>query len=504
MDDNNKNGSTASIHRALIFQGGGSLGAYEAGAYKSIYEYVVTRMKEQNVVNEPPFHIVAGTSIGAINSAILVSYVKENNTWEGSAERIIEFWKYVSTNSFIDCMQPAFSYYWDLWHGMSSRTATGEAARRYYSTKEYILEGVPNVFRPKRPTPDLRFFDPTNTWYTFDSTPLKESLEKFAKFPIATSYERNEHRLLLVAVDVQEGSTVVFDSYEKENGVRKSGYGRYGKVKPQINNTSDDQLVQHDHEHVIRYDEGITSDFVLASCSVPINYDFTRLEVEDHVLEENESGKEQLQDSGRINKNYSNDMVEGSRKENIRYFWDGGISANTPLREAILSHRRYWAYVRNADNIPGLRIAIVNLHPHKQEYLPPDYDGLMDRKNDIIYHDRTRFDEYAAVILADLQVLSKSIIKMVEGNSQYKKQIQQLLQKKSKSFRLENDEPMTYGELIDHIVDVDYVIRFERKNDFDTISNKTFDFSKNTIERLIDDGYKECNEQLAYELGKVK
>jgi len=35
--------------------------------------------------------IVAGTSIGAINSAILVSYVIENNTWEGSSERLTEF-----------------------------------------------------------------------------------------------------------------------------------------------------------------------------------------------------------------------------------------------------------------------------------------------------------------------------------------------------------------------------------------------------------------------------
>jgi hypothetical protein len=106
---------------------------------------------------------------------------------------------------------------------------------------------------------------------TFDSTPLKESLEKFAKFPIATSFERNEPRLLLVAVDIQEGSRVVFDSYEKGNGIRKPIYGRYGNVKPQIDNSSEAQLVQHDHEHFIRYDEGITSDFVLASCSVPIN-----------------------------------------------------------------------------------------------------------------------------------------------------------------------------------------------------------------------------------------
>ena len=99
MVDNNKNNSASNIHRALIFQGGGSLGAYEAGAYKSIYEYVIMRMQEENVINEPPFHIVAGTSIGAINSTILVSYVKENKTWAGSAERIIEFWKYVSTNN---------------------------------------------------------------------------------------------------------------------------------------------------------------------------------------------------------------------------------------------------------------------------------------------------------------------------------------------------------------------------------------------------------------------
>ena len=37
-------------------------------------------------------------------------------------------------------------------------------------------------------------------------------------------------------------------------------------------------------EHVIRYDDGITSDFVLASCSVPVNYDYTRLNVESRVL----------------------------------------------------------------------------------------------------------------------------------------------------------------------------------------------------------------------------
>jgi NTE family protein len=103
---------TSTIHRALIFQGGGSLGAYEAGSYKAIHESLSRSFKDEGRENEPLFHIVSGTSIGAINSAILASYVKENKTWEGSGERLVEFWKYVSKQSSVDNM-PYFTHYWD-------------------------------------------------------------------------------------------------------------------------------------------------------------------------------------------------------------------------------------------------------------------------------------------------------------------------------------------------------------------------------------------------------
>ena len=43
------------------------------------------------------------------------------------------------------------------------------------------------------PTPDMKFFDPQNTWYRYDNEPLKESLEQFANFPIATDF-REESR----------------------------------------------------------------------------------------------------------------------------------------------------------------------------------------------------------------------------------------------------------------------------------------------------------------------
>ena len=287
----------SSINRALIFQGGGSLGAYEAGAYKAIYEDLTARGRAEGRGNEPLFHIVSGTSIGAINAALLVSYVKENKTWEGSGERLIEFWEYLSTQSLVENI-PYFMHYWDYWHRLDGRIASGESARRYFTSKEFILKGVPNVFVPKTPLLDNRFFDPSNTWYIYDNKPLKESLEKFAKFPISTSFENNEPRLLLVAVDVQEATPVVFDSYEKEDGTRKSEYGRFGKIKS--DNTTQNQDYEA-FEHVIRYEDGIKSDFVLASCSVPVNFDYTRLNVETKTLAvEGQAGNEVRADNNRF------------------------------------------------------------------------------------------------------------------------------------------------------------------------------------------------------------
>ena len=64
--------------RALVLQGGGSLGAYEAGSYRALYEFLSNRDKGQGKNGNPTFDIIAGTSIGAINAAVLVSYVVEN------------------------------------------------------------------------------------------------------------------------------------------------------------------------------------------------------------------------------------------------------------------------------------------------------------------------------------------------------------------------------------------------------------------------------------------
>jgi predicted acylesterase/phospholipase RssA len=256
--------TTSRFQRALVFQGGGSLGAYEAGVYKATYELLSERDIKLGREGKPLFHIVAGTSIGAMNAAVLVSYVKENKSWQGSADRLTEFWEYMATESFMDVI-PGFNEWWNYWHYFNKDLASSESARRYYGTKQFMLRGVPKVFSLSKTLEDRRFLDPVNTWYLYSNEPLKRSLEKFAKFPIATSYQNNEPRLLLVSVDVQEGSTVVFDSYEKEDGTRKTEYGRYG---PEFARGPNDR---EGYEHVISHFDGIEVDFVLASGSVPVN-----------------------------------------------------------------------------------------------------------------------------------------------------------------------------------------------------------------------------------------
>src|SRR5918999_1902151 len=106
-----------SPQRALVFQGGGSLGAYEAGVFHVLYHWI---KKDIYKDNENIFDIIAGTSIGAINSSIILSHIlerkeqelkgkgKENGQsnviryWKGSPEKLIDFWRYVSS---------AFDYY---------------------------------------------------------------------------------------------------------------------------------------------------------------------------------------------------------------------------------------------------------------------------------------------------------------------------------------------------------------------------------------------------------
>jgi NTE family protein len=459
--------------RALVLQGGGSLGAYEAGAYQALYEKFTKMDKEKGETDKPLLNIVAGTSIGAINAAIIVSYVVENGTWDGSAERLNEFWEYLSKESSVDLM-PGVAAWWDYLHNnIHSGVASGEAARRYYSAKEFAITGISTVFTPLMPIIDTRFFDLQNIWYRFNNGPLKRSLERFAKFPIATTFDDKsslpQPRLLLVSVDVAEGTVVTFDSYETEDGSRKSQYGKYivrnGK--------------EVGHKHIIRYNDGITSEHVIASASVPINYNYASLEVESY-----------------------NDNTANYEK-NIRYFWDGGIMSNTPLTQLVTLHRLYWLKVKGLkDNVPKLGIGIINVHPSKQDIIPWDHDGIINRKDDIAFSDRTEREQQALLLASDHVDVARKLIKIAKDHGVKDQIIIDLLNSKTMNHGLAV-KPRKYSDILVGQLEIGCIIRVNRKNDENTISNKTFDFSRKTINELRESGYKNTCDLSDVELGQL-
>jgi hypothetical protein len=63
--------------------------------------------------------------------------------------------------------------------------------------------------------------------WKYDYTPLRNYLSKFVDFPIKTSLERGQPRLILTSVDIEDfTSPVVFDSYESGPYQSKENYGK--------------------------------------------------------------------------------------------------------------------------------------------------------------------------------------------------------------------------------------------------------------------------------------
>ena len=495
--------------RALVLQGGGALGAYEAGAYKALYEFVTERDEKEGKKGRPAFDIIAGTSIGAMNSAVLTSYVVENGTYEGSVERLLDFWNYLSKESNVDT-NPFFKPWWDHLHNVDKAVASGEAARRYYSSKEFAMTGVPHVFSPLTPMHDRRFFDFFgNTWYRFSNEPLRKSLERFVKFPIATSYEDNQPRLLLVAVDVADGAPVVFDSYAKEDGSRKSEYGRY--------------ITQEDgngvgFEHRMKYDDGITVDHVLASGCYPVNFDFTLLPVESYSSDpsaiDNDSvlGANSINDGSSVSSGASSSSstsssgpdFSGQYRKEIRRFWDGGMLTNTPLTQLVLHHRRYWYRTRGLkDKVPSLAVAVINVHPTRQAEIPTDHDGVVSRNADITFSDRSHREQEVLLLISDYVDLVKDLIKIAKDNGVKEKLITDLLNKRTKYHGI-GLPPRLNKEIVEGVFDIEDVYRIERTYDEHTISEKVFDFSVGTVQALIKSGYEDSLKYINAVRSKIK
>jgi NTE family protein len=306
------------IENALVLQGGGSLGAFGCGVFKAIANYNIK------------LDIVAGTSIGGINAAIIAGSKDEKHP-EEALER---FWLDLS-ESFVDLDQlvpphsvsiPEFVEKLlllpsaNLYNGnFSSSTPIVKdnrssahhrendiKMRQFRSFYSSAIFGNEKMFRPRwrqeSALSDPEYFTPQNWTYIYDHTPLVKTLEKYIDYDKLRPDGNPNSRLILTAVNILNAKPLTFDSSKEQ----------------------------------------ITPKHILATSAYPL-YNFRWVEV----------------------------------KEGI-YSWDGSLLSNTPLREVI-----------DASPVNNKRIFIVENYPKRIDLLPKNLPEVHHRARDIIFSDKS-------------------------------------------------------------------------------------------------------------------
>ncbi|WP_342629847.1 patatin-like phospholipase family protein [Nguyenibacter vanlangensis] len=162
----------------LVLQGGGALGAYQAGVYQQLHEAGL----------EPDW--IAGVSIGSINAALIAG-----NPPEQRVQKLRQFWEYVTSRK--------------IWIG---ETPAGDSIRKMHNAWSSFVTstlGQPGFFRPRLGNPWLAGRDIHAATSYYDSTPLRRTLESLIDFG-----QLNESgiRLACGAVNVGTGNFIYFDT----------------------------------------------------------------------------------------------------------------------------------------------------------------------------------------------------------------------------------------------------------------------------------------------------
>ncbi|HTU56345.1 MAG TPA: patatin-like phospholipase family protein [Acetobacteraceae bacterium] len=166
---------------ALVFQGGGALGAYQAGVYQALHEAGL----------EPDW--VNGVSIGSINSALIAG-----NPPERRLERLREFWQMI-TDRPVWLMSP-----------------DGDDPRRLHnmwSAWMTMALGQQGFFKPNVPPPWMRTRGAAGATSFYDSSPLRETLLRLVDFDLINA---GKTRLAVGTVNVRTGNFIYYDNTETE------------------------------------------------------------------------------------------------------------------------------------------------------------------------------------------------------------------------------------------------------------------------------------------------
>jgi NTE family protein len=161
----------------LVLQGGGALGAYQAGAYAVLAE----------AGHMPSW--VAGISIGSVNAAIIAG-----NPQEKRVERLREFWERVSS--------------WLVGRPL----AKDDNSRRIFNETSAALAatgGVPGFFEPRVPPPVFMPQGTPEAISVYDTSPLRTTLLELVDFDLLNS---GPVRVSLGAVQIKTGNMQYFDT----------------------------------------------------------------------------------------------------------------------------------------------------------------------------------------------------------------------------------------------------------------------------------------------------
>lgn len=169
--------------RVLVLQGGGALGAYQAGVCEALGRGGL----------EPDW--LAGISIGAINCAIIAG-----NAGIARLDRLHEFWDLVTSQ-------------WPLGHQAPTdqfRAMLGDASIGWA-----VAAGVPGFFAPRAFSPLFSAGGGPEALSFYDTAPLRATLERLVDFDRINAKEK---RLSVGAVNIRTGNFTYFDNTHQKIG----------------------------------------------------------------------------------------------------------------------------------------------------------------------------------------------------------------------------------------------------------------------------------------------
>jgi NTE family protein len=335
------------LENVLILQGGGSLGAFGCGVFRSLAN------------NNIKIDIVAGTSIGGINAAIIAGSKDEKHP-----EQMLEqFWLELS-ESFVDLdritLSPSsgslpkfveemlvpsgYNYFYNLptypldeQRNYPSKTMSAnehaiklQQLRSFYSSAVF---GNDKMFKPRwrkeNALTDPEYFEPQKWTYIYDHVPLVKTLEKYIEYDKLRPNGNPNARLILTAVNILTAEPLTFDSFKMQ----------------------------------------ITPKHILATSAYPL-YNFRWVEVEDGV-----------------------------------FAWDGGLLSNTPLREVI-----------DASPVNDKRTFLVENYPKKVETLPKNLPEVYHRARDIMFSDKTEHNITMSKVITRYLDYIEELYQILEDN----------------------------------------------------------------------------------------